>query len=59
MIFLCNDNTLRRVFEEHCTVAKGTDEEFTLKPADEVSADSLQNPSDTDATCDGHKGPSY
>ena len=51
--------TLRRVFEEHCTVAEGTDEGFTLKPAKEIAADSLQNPSDPDATYDGHKGQGY
>lgn len=51
--------TLRRVFEEHCTVAEGADEAFILKPAKEVAADSLQNPSDPDATYDGHKGQGY
>lgn len=55
-------HTLLRVFKEHCTVTEGTDDhplEFSLKPAKDVPSDSLQNPSDPDATYDGHKGQGY
>lgn len=47
---------LIRVFHEHCSVAN---EQVSVKPAKEVSAASLQNPSDVDASYDGHKGQGY
>lgn len=47
---------LQRVFKEQCRV---TDGEVVVVPAREVSSDSLQNPSDPDATYDGHKGQGY
>jgi len=47
---------LRRVFQEHCSVDHDL---VTVKPAKEVSAASLQNPSDADASYDGHKGQGY
>lgn len=47
---------LLRVFKEQCLVEN---EKVSVKPAKEVSADSLQNPSDVDATYDGHKGEGY
>jgi hypothetical protein len=47
---------LNRVFHEHCCVDH---DHVTVKPAKEVSADSLQNPSDVDASYDGHKGQGY
>jgi len=47
---------LERVFHEHCSV---DNDRVSLKPAKEISSDSLQNPSDDDATYDGHKGQGY
>jgi len=47
---------LQRVFREQCRVVEG---EVVVVPAKEVSSDSLQNPSDPDATYDGHKGQGY
>lgn len=55
-------HTLLRVFKEQCTITEGSDEqplEFSLKTPKEISSDSLQNPSDPDATYDGHKGQGY
>jgi hypothetical protein len=48
---------MQRVFSEHCEIK--ADEPLTVKPAKEVPSDSLQNPSDPDATYDGHKGQGY
>jgi hypothetical protein len=48
--------------EEQCLVTKTPEEnpvEVAVKPAKEVSSESLQNPSDPDATYDGHKGQGY
>jgi hypothetical protein len=53
---------LKRVLEEHCTLAGSEDEDATsvdVKPPKEIPADSLQNPSDPDATYSGHKGQGY
>jgi hypothetical protein len=51
---------MQRVLSEHCEIAAaGGDERLKLKPAAEVSSDSLQNPSDPEATYDGHKGQGY
>lgn len=47
---------LRRVFKEHCRVEG---EEVIVIPSKEVPSDSLQNPSDSDAGYDGHKGQGY
>ena len=47
---------LQRVFTEHCSVE---DENVVVKPAKEIPSDSLQNPSDPDATYDSHKGQGY
>ncbi len=48
--------TLQRVFTEHCSIEN---EQVVVKPAKEVPSHSLQNPSDDDATYDGHKGQGY
>lgn len=48
---------LKRVFKEQCRVEE--DHKVIVIPAREVAADSLQNPSDVDATYDGHKGQGY
>ena len=52
---------LLRVPEEHCTVTLDDSDQakVSVKTAKEVPSDSLQNPSDTDATYDGHKGQGY
>lgn len=47
---------MERLFSEQCCVEEG---EVVLIPAKEVSPDSLQNPSDADATYDGYKGEGY
>jgi hypothetical protein len=48
---------MQRVFCEHCTIK--ADEPLAVVPAKEVPSNSLQNPSDPDATYDGHKGQGY
>ena len=53
---------LLRVFDEQCQVKESEDGEtveVTPKPDTEVPSDSLQNPSDPDASYDGHKGQGY
>lgn len=52
---------MSRVLSEQCTVASaaGGGEAVTVKPPGEVRSDSLQNPSDPDATYCGHKGQGY
>jgi len=47
---------LLRVLNDQCTVTGKT---VAAKPAKEIVSDSLQNPSDPDATYDGHKGKGY
>ena len=41
------------------TAPEGVPVDVAVKPAKEVASDSLQNPSDPDATYDGHKGQGY
>jgi len=54
---------LQRALEDHCQVkaATGGDApaEITVKPAREVSSQSLQNPSDPEAAYSSHKGQGY
>lgn len=51
---------LERVLHEQCNVTgSGTDAKVAIKPPREVPSDSLQNPSDPDATYDSHKGQGY
>ena len=45
---------LVRVFDDHCEIVE---DKVQLKP--KAKADSMQNPSDPDATYDGHKGQGY
>ena len=62
VISMSTFSLLLRVLEEQCLVTKtpeGNPGEVAVKPAKEVSSDSLQNPSDPDATYDGHKGQGY
>ena len=53
--------TMVRVLKEHCEI-KGKDggsPELRVKASREIPSDSLQNPSDPDATYNGHKGQGY
>ena len=53
---------LKRVLREQCVVKEGECDcpvEVSVKPSKEVPSDSLQNPSDPEATYDGHKGQGY
>lgn len=51
---------LQRVLQEQCRVrGEAQDEAVALKEPSEISSTSLQNPSDPDATYDGHKGQGY
>jgi hypothetical protein len=50
---------MQRVLSEHCELEASGDERLKMKPAAEVPSNSLQNPSDPDATYDGHKGQGY
>jgi hypothetical protein len=51
---------LKRLLDEQCIIAgDGDDDPVALKPAKEIASDTLQNPSDPDATYDGHKGQGY
>lgn len=47
---------LKRVFDEQCSVEN---DHAVVRQAKEISSDSLQNPSDVDASYDGHKGQGY
>jgi hypothetical protein len=51
---------LQRVLKEQCNLnGTGKDRKIEVKPPKEISSDSLQNPSDPDATYSGHKGQGY
>lgn len=51
---------LQRLLDEQCSLQGDTKQEtITLKDPKEVASTSLQNPSDPDATYDGHKGQGY
>jgi len=51
---------LERVLREQCTVTEaGEETQVTVKPPKAVSPDSLQNPSDPDASYNAHKGQGY
>lgn len=47
---------LDRVFSEQCRIEE---DKVIVKESGAISSDSLQNPSDADATYDGHKGQGY
>jgi hypothetical protein len=47
-----------RVLNEQCTVSEDN-KRVTVKRPNEIPSDSLQNPSDPDATYSGHKGQGY
>jgi len=52
---------LKRLLHEQCTVSGGSDNDHKVKvkPSKQVASDSLQSPSDPDATYDAHKGKGY
>jgi len=51
-------NQLQRIVTEQCDVTPDGSG-VAVKPAKEIPSDSLQNPSDPDATYSGHKGQGY
>jgi hypothetical protein len=53
--------TMLRVLNDHCEIREeeGAMALLSVKPNREVASNSLQNPSDPDATYDGHKGQGY
>jgi hypothetical protein len=50
---------LERVLKEQCNLTDDKDNPVELKKPKEIASDSLQNPSDPDATYSGHKGQGY
>ena len=52
---------LVRLLKEQCVTTQNEDKgaDIEIKPAKEIGADSMQNPSDPDAGYDGHKGQGY
>jgi len=51
---------LQRILDEQCIVsASGDDCQVTVKEPKQIPSDSLQNPSDPDASYSGHKGQGY
>ncbi|MDO9515301.1 MAG: transposase, partial [Syntrophales bacterium] len=51
---------MERVLKEQCIITDTDNgKAVTLKKSKDISSDSLQNPSDPDATYDGHKGQGY
>ncbi len=50
---------LQRVLYEQCNLTDDKDRRVELKTPKQIPSDSLQNPSDPDATYSGHKGQGY
>ena len=50
---------LERVLNEQCNLTDDKDNPVEIKAAKQIASDSLQNPSDPDATYSGHKGQGY
>jgi hypothetical protein len=50
---------LERVLNEHCNLTGNTVNPVEVKKPKEIASDSLQNPSDPDATYSSHKGQGY
>jgi hypothetical protein len=51
---------MQRVLADQCNLSSDTDgRKVTVKKPAEIPSDSLQNPSDPDATYSGHKGQGY
>ncbi|MEA3287928.1 MAG: transposase [Candidatus Marinimicrobia bacterium] len=57
VIGLYSYGLMKRVFGEHCQV--DSDKQVKVTANKDVPSDSLQNPSDVDASYDGHKGQGY
>lgn len=50
---------LARVLREQCNLTGDTDNPVEVKKSKEIASDSLQNPSDPEASYSGHKGQGY
>ena len=50
---------LERILKEQCNLTGADDNPVELKTPKDIPSDSLQNPSDSDATYSGHKGQGY
>jgi hypothetical protein len=50
---------MQRVLAEQCNIEPGDGSKGVLKKPSDIASNSLQNPSDPDATYDGHKGQGY
>jgi len=50
---------LERVLKEHCNLTEDKANPVELKKPKDIASDSLQNPSDADASYSGHKGQGY
>lgn len=50
---------LARILKEQCNLTQDKDNPVELKKPKQIASDSLQNPSDPDATYSGHKGQGY
>jgi hypothetical protein len=50
---------LTRVLHEQCNLTGDADNPVEIKPPKEIASDSLQNPSDPEASYSGHKGQGY
>ncbi len=50
---------LERVLKEHCNLTEDSNNPIEIKNPKEIPSDSLQNPSDPDASYCGHKGQGY
>jgi len=59
IISMSSFKLLERVLNEQCNLTDGADNPVEIKKPKEVASDSLQNPSDPDASYSGHKGQGY
>jgi hypothetical protein len=50
---------LARILKDQCNLTEDKDNPVELKKPKQIASDSLQNPSDPDATYSGHKGQGY
>jgi len=50
---------LARILKDQCNLTEDKDNPVELKKRKQIASDSLQNPSDPDATYSGHKGQGY
>jgi hypothetical protein len=59
VVYMYSYKMLQRVLSEQCNLTDDKDQRVELKKPKEISSDSLQNPSDPDASYSGHKGQGY